>query len=175
MSAGVVALFVLFGVLLIGVVRWMGAAKTDQPGFTELTSFDEAPKAMRARAVLEQAGIPVALDDHHGRFAWGAVGGVTRVLVAADRIEDATRALQGDPSLVGRAVAGAPPSWAWQRWGLRAGGLGVALLVAEETLLENASQTLRIVAFAAAIVLVISGLLLTALGPRRDRRDENRP
>ncbi len=62
-----------------------------------------------------------------------------------------------------------PRSWAWQRWGLLAAGAGFLLLVAGAGLLENARPAERLALFGAAIILMVTGLVLIALGPRRDR------
>ena len=94
MTLGTVALFVLVAVLLALIVRWMSSVNTDKPGFALLTEFASAAAAGRARDVLERAGIPVALDDHHGRFRGSASYGITRVLVAQDRFGDAREALR---------------------------------------------------------------------------------
>ena len=100
MTLAVVALFVLVGAALALIVGWMSRVNTDKPGFAELTGFADAAAAGRAREVLERAGIPVTLDDHHGRSRGGRIYGITRVLVAQDRIADAAAALRREASYV---------------------------------------------------------------------------
>ena len=100
MTLAMVALLVLVGAILALIIGWMSRINTDKPGFAELTGFADAAAAGRAREILERAGIPVILDDHHGRRRGRAVYGVTRVLVAQDRIADATAALHREASYV---------------------------------------------------------------------------
>ena len=90
-----VALFVLVGAVLTLIVGWLSRVNTDKPGFAELTGFTDAAAAGRAREVLERAGIPVILN-----YGGARIYGVTRVLVAQDRVAAATEALRREASFV---------------------------------------------------------------------------
>lgn len=100
MSLALVVFVVVIGAALALLVGWMSRVNTDEPGFAELTAFADAAAAGRAREVLERAKIPVTLDDHHGRWRGSGVHGVTRVLVAQDRLAEATAALRQEASYV---------------------------------------------------------------------------
>ena len=100
MSIGAIAFLAAFGLVILGMARWMGSTNTDQPGFIELTSFNDRATAQRARDVLEQAKIPVSLDDHRATTRAGGKYGITRLLVAEERAADATAVLRREASYV---------------------------------------------------------------------------
>ena len=116
---------------------------------------------------LEGEGIKTAILDEQAPGYLGFAGRA-RLVVALDsdyeRAMAVVRALEPLP-----ADPRPPRSWAWQRWGLLAGGTGLVLLVADAGLLEDISPVVRIALLAAALVLLVIGLVLIVLGPRRDR------
>jgi len=99
MSYAAVAFLAGFGIVMLVLVRWMGATNTDREGFVELVSFDRRPEAARALVILEEAKIPSFLEDHrydHGK----RTPGITRLLVKEDCVADATRVLREQASYV---------------------------------------------------------------------------
>ena len=100
MSLGAIAFLTCFGLAILLIARWMGTANTEQEGFTALTSFLDTSTAMRAKEVLERAKIPVALDPHRATGRAGRMFGITRLLVAEDRIADAATILSHEASYV---------------------------------------------------------------------------
>ena len=116
---------------------------------------------------LEGEGIKAVILDEQAPGYLGFAGRARLAVVSDTDYERAmavVRALEPPPT-DGRV----PRSWAWQRWGLLAGSTGFLLLVVDAGLLENARRAERLAMFGAAIILMVSGLLLIALGPRRDR------
>lgn len=116
---------------------------------------------------LEAQGIKAVLLDEQAPGYLGFAGQV-RLAVGDDADYEEAMAIVRRLELP-RSAIGRPRSWAWQRWGLVAGGTGFLLLVAEVAIGDSAAATVTFFLRGLAIVLIVVGLALIALGPRRDR------
>ena len=116
---------------------------------------------------LEGEGIKAVILDEQ---APGYLGFAGRARLAVVLDSDYERAMAVVRALEPRPADAQPlRSWAWQRWGLLLGGTGFVLLVTDAGILEDIPQPVRVGLFGGAIVLLVAGLVLIALGPRRDR------
>src|SRR2546426_4991217 len=80
----------------VGFLVWrLATMKTDPPGYARLVTLSEPDAARRAKSLLEDAGVPVLLDEHVGRSVrTGTHFGPTHILVPSDRVQEAARVLQ---------------------------------------------------------------------------------
>ncbi len=84
-----------------GWLIWYTATlRTTPAGYTKIATFDNL-ELMRARRVLERAGIQFILDDHSlykGTGLGSSVGGIIHVLVPTEVADDATALLERERS-----------------------------------------------------------------------------
>jgi len=117
---------------------------------------------------LEAQGIKSVLLDQQSP---GYLGFAGRVRLAVARDADYERAMAIVHALEPpRSGTKPPPSWAWQRSGLRAGALGFVLLIAGAVMADSGLQGVGHVLLGAAIALMVVGWVLIVLGPQRDRK-----
>ena len=67
------------------------------------------------------------------------------------------------------ARPGPPPSWKVQRWGLITGLVGFLAFSYGVAVSDTAPRLVVAFCFAVAVTLMVAGIVLIALGPRRDR------
>ena len=116
---------------------------------------------------LEAEGIQAALLDEQ---APGYLGFAGRVRLAVVQDADYDRAIAIVHALeLPQSHGPVPRSWAWQRWGLISGATGFVLLMVEAFVADSASRPLTYALLGTAIGLLVVGLVLIAMGPRRDR------
>ncbi len=134
-----------------------------------IRSFPSRIEAESAQATLAAAGIDaiVTADDASGwrpgpSFVAGAGLSVPRAEAA--RAVQVLRALE-PPSRRSEL----PASWRWQRWGLVCVGSGLAALVLAGSVADSLPRALAYACFALAIGLMVTGVTLIVIGPRRDR------
>ncbi len=115
---------------------------------------------------LEGEGIKAAVLDEQAPGYLGFAGRARLMVVVDTDYERAMAVVQAlEPPPVDRR---APRSWVWQRWGLLAGGTGFTLLIVA-SVLEDTPRAARVAMLSGAIVLMVIGMVLIVLGPRRDR------
>jgi putative signal transducing protein len=133
----------------------------------ELLRSHSVSYAQGVQIALEARGIKAVLLDEQ---APGYLGFAGRVRLAVGDDADYERAMAVVRALeLPRSTIGPPRSWAWQRWGLIAGGTGFILLLGEVAVANTASRAVAVVLLALAIALMVTGLVLIAVGPSRDR------
>lgn len=124
--------------------------------------------AQGVQIALEAQGIKAVLLDEQ---APGYLGFAGRVRLAVGDDADYDQAMAVIRALERpRSHIGIPRSWVWQRWGLIAGGTGFLLLLWEVAIAETAQAATTRVLLGLAIALMVTGLVLIALGPWRDRQ-----
>ena len=146
-----------------------GASVTGRGSLTvkELLRSHSVSYVQGLQIALEGEGIKAVLLDERAPGYLGFAGRVRLAVVQDgdyDRAIAIVHALELPPS-----PTAVPRSWAWQRWGLISGTTGFALLFVESLAADSASRVLRSALLGMAIGLVVVGLVLIALGPRRDR------
>lgn len=125
--------------------------------------------AQGVQIALEAQGIKAVLLDEQ---APGYLGFAGRVRLAVGDDADYDRAMAVIRALERpRSSIGIPRSWAWQRWGLMAAGTGFVFFLWELALAETAETPTTYLLLGLAIALMVTGLVLIALGPRRDRHN----
>jgi len=133
----------------------------------ELLRSHSVSYARGLQIALEAQGINAVLLDEQ---APGYLGFAGRVRLAVGDDEDYERAMAIVRRLeLPRSAIGRPRSWAWQRRGLVAGGAGFLLLMVEVAVADTVQTTVTSLLLGVAIALMLTGLALIALGPRRDR------
>ena len=133
----------------------------------ELLRSHSVSYAQGVQLALEAQGIKAVLLDEQ---APGYLGFAGRVRLAVGDDSDYDRAMAVVRALEQpRSVAETPRSWVLQRWGLVAGGAGVVLLLSEVALADTTSAATAVVLRGLALALMLAGLVLIVLGPRRDR------
>lgn len=119
------------------------------------------------RIALEAQGIRAVLLDEQAP-AYLSFAGRVRLAVVEDadyeRAMNIVRALE-----LPSASRGRPRSWVWQRWGLISGAVGFALLITGALVADSAPRPLALTLLALAIGLMVTGLVLIAVGPSLDR------
>lgn len=70
------------------------------PTFVELEQVPDELRAAMMRLVLEEAGIPVIVENGPLQIYITGTHAPVRVLVPADRVQDARRALEDAPSRI---------------------------------------------------------------------------
>jgi len=135
----------------------------------ELLRSHSVSYAQGIQIALEAEGIKAVLLDEQAPGYLGFAGRVRLAVVDDGDFELAMAIVHGLESPPSRGAP--PPSWAWQRWGLITGAAGVALFLVEGAVADRASRRLAYLLLGVAIGLVVLGLALIALGPRRDRAE----
>ena len=140
----------------------------------------EVKELLRSHSVSYIQGLQIALEAQGVRAvildeqapAYLSFAGRVRLAVAEDadyeRAMNIVRALE-----LPSAGRERPRSWVWQRWGLISGAIGFALLIAEAVEAESAPRPLVLILLAVAITLMVTGLVLIAFGPSRDRAEHS--
>lgn len=122
--------------------------------------------AQSVRLALESEGIPATLLDE---YAPGHMGFAGRVRVAVLHDADLERAQQ----IVARLrppTAPDPPSWRWQKLGLKLLALGFLVLLVSSGILDRDNAGVLVYAVvAASIVTLLTGLAMIMFGPRADK------
>ena len=162
MTFGWVAYLAGFIVATGLVVRWVSKAQNNPDGYVELATFRIRAGAEDAMNTLRAAGIPAELDE----FSWRGRGGFSRLLVPMDRRQECLELLRPRMESSGPSIP--PRSWAWQRWGLLALVGGFAVFAVPSIFADWPQFSLPF--FVAGTALLLTGLLLIALGPMRDRQ-----
>jgi Putative prokaryotic signal transducing protein len=132
----------------------------------ELLRTHSVSYAQGVQIALEAQGITAVLLDEQ---APGYLGFAGRVRLAVGDDADYERAMAVVRALERpRSFDGPLRSWAWQRWGLVAGGAGFILLLCEVAVADTASAPAAAVLLSVAIALMVTGVILIAVGPSRD-------
>ena len=110
-------------------------------------------------------------------FVLDALTGLVHVLEStAFYTPDVTRLPQAQAIL--RRLEGPktppPPSWRWQKRGLICVGLGFALIFVAAATVDPEDNLLNWITVAASGLLFVTGFALIALGPRADKKEEQR-
>lgn len=133
----------------------------------ELLRSHSVSYAEGLQIALEGEGIHAVLLDERAPSYLGFAGQV-RLTVANDADYDRAmaviRTLEAPPG-----PRGTPPSWKVQRWGVLTGAIGFALLLGEATLSDTARGPVLALLVGAGVILMVVGITLVVLGPRRDR------
>lgn len=120
------------------------------------------------RIALEGHGIHAVLLDEQ---APGYLGFAGRVRLAVANDADYERAMKVVRALeTPEAPFQAPPSWAWQRWGLLGGAMGLALLVIQGWIADTADRAVVVGLFLGGVTLLVAGVILIGVGLLRDRK-----
>ncbi len=134
----------------------------------ELLRTHSISYAQGMRLALEAQGIKAVLLDEN---APGYMGFFGKVRIVVPDETDCERAMAVVRALEAPTAGSAPPpSWKVQRWGLIAGLVGFFGLIYSSVAISDTTPRLVVeLCFAGAISLMIAGMVLVALGPRRDR------
>jgi Putative prokaryotic signal transducing protein len=134
----------------------------------ELLRTHSISYAQGMRLALEAQGIKAVLLDEN---APGYMGFFGKVRIVVPDEADYERAMAVVRALEAPTAGSAPPpSWKVQRWGLIAGLVGFFGLIYSSVAISDTTPRLVVeLCFAGAISLMIAGMVLVALGPRRDR------
>jgi len=134
----------------------------------ELLRTHSISYAQGMRLALEAQGIKAVLLDEN---APGYMGFFGKVRIVVPDETDYERAMAVVRALEATTAGSAPPpSWKVQRWGLIAGLVGFFGLIYSSVAISDTTPRVVVeLCFAGAISLMIAGMVLVALGPRRDR------
>lgn len=115
---------------------------------------------------LESEGIPATLLDE---YSPGHMGFAGRVRVAVLHDHDFERAQQIVARLRPPSTPD-PPSWRWQKLGLKLLALGFLVLLVSTGILDRDNAGVLVYAVvAASIVTLLTGLAMIMFGPRADK------
>jgi len=121
--------------------------------------------ALALQAALEAEGIKaVQLDEQ----SWAILGLAARIRLAVadhdyDRAIEVIRTLElREPRLE------TPPSWSLQKRGLLVTGSGLVLLLLGGAVVGDSSHLLQILVLGVAFTVMVAGITLIMLAPRRD-------
>ena len=134
----------------------------------ELLRTHSISYAQGMRLALEAQGIKAVLLDEN---APGYMGFFGKVRIVVPDETDYERAMAVVRALEAPTAGSAPPpSWKVQRWGLITGLVGFFGLIYSSVAISDTTPRVVVeLCFAGAISLMIAGMVLIALGPRRDR------
>ena len=126
--------------------------------------------AESVRLVLETEGIEAVVLDGN---APGFIGFAGRARVAVLYDDDLPQAQAILRRLEGPKTP-PPPSWRWQKRGLICVGLGFLLIFVAAATVDPEDNLLNWITVAASGLLFVTGFALIALGPRADKKEEQR-
>jgi len=134
----------------------------------ELLRTHSISYAQGIRIALEAHGINAVLLDEN---APGYIGFFGKVRIVVPHDADYERAMVIVRALEAPSAGPAPPrSWKVQRWGLLTGLVGFfAFIYSSVAISDTAPRLVVELCFTVAVSLMVAGMILVALGPRRDR------
>ena len=125
--------------------------------------------AQSVKLTLESEGIEAVVLDEN---APGYIGFAGRVRVAVVNDDDLARAQSVLAGLAPPLVT-PPPSWRLQKRGLVLVALGFVLIFVAAALFDRFGSTLLTIALVGpAILALVGGFVLIALGPRADKKSQ---